>query len=157
MIARVALAAAFVLKASLALADVQPGDVITKANADKVKDLTSPGLFWCVQHGLPMKIIEAKPLAWPPAYKEATEKYSAQVKLSEDGLRLDGYVAGAPFPRVDTNDPKVATKLVWNYNYKSINNDDFDLRNFDADTGAISDDRAPSIERHFPSLRRLCT
>jgi len=32
-------------------ADVVPGDVITKANADKVKDLVSPGMFWCVQHG----------------------------------------------------------------------------------------------------------
>jgi hypothetical protein len=46
---------------------------------------------------------------------------------------------------------------VWNYNYKSINNDDFDLRNFDADTGAISDDRALAIERHFliDHFRRL--
>ncbi len=46
---------------------------------------------------------------------------------------------------------------MWNYNYKSINNDDFDLRNFDADTGAISDDRPLSIERHFlvDHFRRL--
>ena len=157
MIARIVLAALVAFQASRALADVQPGDVINKSNADKVKDLASPGLYWCVQHGLPMKIIATKSAAWPPAYKEATEKYSAQVKLSEDGLQLEGYVAGAPFPRIDVTDPKVATKLVWNYNYKSINNDDFDLRNFDADTGTISDDRAMSIERHFliDHFRRL--
>ena len=81
-----------------AFGDVEPGDVITKANAEKVKDLTSPGLYWCVQHGLPMRIVAPRKLAWPPAYREATEKYSAQVKLSEDGLTLEGYVAGAPFP-----------------------------------------------------------
>jgi hypothetical protein len=157
MIARIALVIVFALRVSLVLADVQPGDVIVKSSADKVKDLVSPGLFWCVQHGLPMKIIAGKPLAWPPAYKEATEKYSAQVKLSADGLQLEGYVAGAPFPRIDVQDPKIAVKLVWNYNYKSINNDDFDLRNFDADTGTMSDDRALAIERHFliDHFRRL--
>ena len=75
-------------------ADVVPGDVITKANAEKVKDLTSPGLYWCVQHGLPMRIIAPQKLAWPPAYREATEKYWAQVKLSKDGLRLE--ITAAP-------------------------------------------------------------
>ena len=67
-------------------ADVAPGDVIGKANADKVKDLVSPGMFWCVQHGWPMKIVETKPIAWKRAYKEATEKYAAQVKLGDDGI-----------------------------------------------------------------------
>ena len=38
-------------------ADVQPGDLITKDNADKVKDLVSPGVQWCVKHGMKMKIV----------------------------------------------------------------------------------------------------
>src|SRR6266404_769872 len=157
MIMRSALVAALVMSASLVLADTQPGDRITRANAETVKDLVSPGLMWCLNHGLPMRIVETKPLSWPPAYKDATEKYSSQVKLSEDGLRLEGYVAGAPFPHIDVQDPKVALKLVWNYNYKSINNDDVDLRNFDSDTGTVSDERALSIERHFliDHFRRL--
>ena len=157
MIMRSALVVALVMSASLAFADAQPGERITKANAEKVQDLVSPGLMWCLNHGLPMRIVETKPLSWPPAYKDATEKYSSQVKLSDDGLRLEGYVAGAPFPHIDVQDPKVALKLVWNYNYKSINNDDVDLRNFDSDTGTISDERALSIERHFliDHFRRL--
>ena len=32
-------------------ADVQPGDVITRANVDKVKDLVSPRVEWCINHG----------------------------------------------------------------------------------------------------------
>jgi hypothetical protein len=140
-----------------ARADVQPGDVITKANAELVKDLVSPGLYWCVQHGLPMRIVAPRKLEWPPAYRDATEKYSSQVKLADDGLTLLGYVAGAPFPHVTADDPRIATKLVWNYNYKSINNDDFDLHNFDADTGSIGDQGPMSIERHFliEHFRRL--
>ncbi len=141
----------------VAVADVQPGDVITRANAAQVRDLVSPALFWCVEHGLPMRIVATKPVTWPPRYREATEKYSSQVKLSADGLRLEGYVAGAPFPHVDDGDPMRATKLVWDYNYKPINNDDFDLRNFDADTGSISDRRPMDVERHYviEHFRRL--
>src|SRR5689334_10538920 len=93
-----------VLIAAAAGADVSPGDTINKANADKVKDLVSPGLYWCVQHGWPMKIIETKPITLRKAFTEATEKYSGQVKLTPDGLGLQNYVAGRPFPTIDTND-----------------------------------------------------
>ena len=34
-------------------ADVKAGDVITAQNVDKVKDLISPGLEWCVKQGMP--------------------------------------------------------------------------------------------------------
>ena len=81
VIASVVLLLVFI--ASPARADVQPGDVISKANAEKVKDLVSPGLYWCVEHGLPMRIVAPRKLAWPAAYREATEKYSSQVKLAD--------------------------------------------------------------------------
>ncbi len=138
-------------------ADVQPGDAITKANADKVKDLVSPGMFWCVQHGFPMKIVETKPIPWKSAYKEATEKYAGQVKLGSDGLKLENYVAGQPFPKIDTNDKAVAIKLMWNFDTRPNFEDDLDLRNFDADTGPISEDRPLQVERHFlvDHFRRL--
>ena len=48
MIMRSALVAALVMSASLAFADAQPGDRITRANAETVKDLVSPGLMWCI-------------------------------------------------------------------------------------------------------------
>ena len=35
-------------------ADVAPGDEITEANIDKVKDLVSPGLEWCIRFGFPV-------------------------------------------------------------------------------------------------------
>jgi hypothetical protein len=150
-------AAALLLLAAPLHADVQPGDVITPADADKVKDLVSPGLHWCVQFGLPMRIVEPKPIHWKRAYKEATEKYSSQVKLTEAG-GVEGYVAGQPFPNPDTkNDPKAALKIMWNFAFRPNFYEDLDLRNFDADTGPISKQRPLQVERHFliDHFRRL--
>jgi hypothetical protein len=140
-----------------ARADVQPGDVVTADNADKAKDLISPGLEWCVRHGWPMRVVEPKKVEWPKAYKEATEKYSGQCKIGPDGLTLQNYVAGLPFPNIDTNDPQVAIKIMWNYEYKFLTTDDVDLRNFDADTGSVSQTAPMTVERHFllDHFRRL--
>jgi len=130
-------------------ADVQPGDVIGPQDVDKVRDLVSPGLEWCIRHGLPMKIVEPRRIGWPAEYKEATEKYSGQVKLGEGGLRVLNYVAGLPFPEIDPNDPMAAFKVMWNYEHKPAITDDLDLRNFDADTGSIEAMQPISIEKHF--------
>jgi Protein of unknown function (DUF1329) len=133
-----------------ARADVKPGDAITKANAEQVKDLVSPGVLWCLKRGWPMKIVDYKKIEPPKAYLDATEKYSAQVKLAADGLNIEGYVAGMPFPKLDPNDPKIATKVMWNYEYKWLVTDDSDARNFDADTGpTFGGDTPMSVERHF--------
>jgi hypothetical protein len=149
--------AAFVSAAGIARADVSPGDKITDANMDKLKDLVSPGMEWCIKRGWPITISETKRIEWPKAYKEATEKYASQAKLTPDGLDVKNYVAGMPFPQIDAKDPQVAYKIMWNYSYQFLTTDDVDLRNFDADTGSISDHGAMSVERHFllDHFRRL--
>ena len=130
-------------------AEVAPGDRITDQNVDKVKDLISPGLEWCIRRGFPLTITETKRIEWPQAYREATEKYAAQVKLAPDGLTLVNYVAGQPFPNVKPDDPQLALKVMWNYEYKFSPGDDLDIRHFDADTGTITDHGPLKIERHF--------
>ena len=129
-------------------ADVNPGDVINKDNKDKVADLVSPGVMWCIDHGMTMKIVPYQKIDWNPAYKEATEKYSGQVKLSADGRTIENHVGGLPFPNIDPNDPNVALKIMFNYEYKPFVTDDQDLRNFDADTGTVSD-KPLDVERHY--------
>ena len=140
-----------------ARADVKPGDVITRDNVDKAAELLSPAMEWCVRHGWPLRIVEPKQIVWPKAFREATEKYASQVQLSEDGLSLKNYVAGLPFPEIDPSDPRVALKIMWNYEYKFHTTDDSDLRNFDADTGSLSTTSAMNVERHFllDHFRRL--
>ena len=146
------------LRATAAGADVAPGEKFTEANVDKIKSMISPGVEWCVRHGLPITVGETKKVEWPKAYKEATEKYAGQVKLSSDGLTVQNYVAGEPFPNLDQKDPQFVLKLMWNFDFGFVKGiDDADLRNFDADTGTVPAMGPMSVERHFllDHLRRL--
>ena len=112
-------------------ATVKPGDSITPENAAQVKDLVSPGVYYGVTHGMHMDIVSTERIEWPPPYREATEKYSTQVRLTNDHRSLVGYIAGQPFPLIDPNDPYVATKVMWNNVWRPITSDDYDLRFFD--------------------------
>jgi len=115
-------------------AQVKPGDFITPENATKVKDLVGPGVYYKVEHGMTMKIVPSQRVDWPPPYKDATEKYSAQVRLSQDKRSVVGFVAGQPFPLIDANDPDVANKIIWNNVFRPITTDDYDLRFYDCDS-----------------------
>jgi hypothetical protein len=96
-----------------------------------VQELVSPGVYFKVLNGMTMKIVPSRRVSWPPPYWEATEKYSSQVRLSDDRRSLLGYVAGQPFPLLDSNDPDFATKIMWNNAFRPIASDDYDLRFFD--------------------------
>ncbi len=104
---------------ALTVADVKDGDVITKANMDQAGDLLIPGVKWFVNNGMPIKVGPYKKVELPKLFKEATEKYSGQVKLSADGHEVLNYVAGVPFPNVDPNDPMAGFKLMWNQEQKA--------------------------------------
>ena len=125
------------------------GDVISDKNMDKYKALLSPGLEWAIRYGLRMTITAPKHIAMLKAYREATEKYSGQVKLSPDGFRVLNWTAGQPFPVIDPNDPQVASKIMWNFSYGFAVTDDLDQKNFDSDTGSIGKNRGQTVERHY--------
>jgi len=133
-------------------AQVQPGDLITPKEADKVADLLSPGNLILVKQGMQMKIIPSGRLDWPPPYKTATEKYSPQVQLGDKG-ELKNYVAGQPFPLLDANDPQCATKVMWNFSYRPLYTDDVDVRDVElasyaAGTG-LAEPAAHIVIAHF--------
>ncbi len=52
--------------AAAARADVKPGDLITPANASKVQNLVSPGVYYKVVNGMSMKIVPSGQVDWPP-------------------------------------------------------------------------------------------
>ncbi len=118
------------LGSSFALAQVKPGDFVTASDAHKVRNLVSPGVYLRVLGGMSMKIVAGGRVEWPPPYREATEKYAPQVRLSTDGRSLVGYVAGEPFPFVDPNDPDAGTKIMWNNMFRPTSTDDYDVRDF---------------------------
>ncbi len=107
---------------SLAQAQVKPGDTITQDTMTQAEALLTPITRWMLQQGMPMEVIETKKVHWPKAYKEATEHYSSQVKLSADGKEIFNYVAGCPFPDIDLNDPLAGYKIMWNHEQKLYDN-----------------------------------
>ena len=141
------------------LADLglRDGEVVNDGNIDQYADYMSPGIEWGVRYGWKLKVQETRPVRPLRAYREATEKYSGQVRLGKDGLTLENYTAGQPFPRIDPNDPDVAKKIMWNFYYGWAYTDDIDIRLFDGDTGTIGKGRSMEVERHYivDHLRRL--
>jgi Protein of unknown function (DUF1329) len=139
--------------ATTALAQPKPGETITGADADRVKDFVSPGVEWLVRRGMTMKIVAYQKTDDPPAFKAATEKYAGQTKLRADGLIDEStYVAGRPFPTIDANDPQAAIKIMYNYERSRYATDDLTTKFLDAETGVIDAKGAKqrfAIERHF--------
>jgi hypothetical protein len=154
---RLAFVATVLLSAAVALADVQPGDVITKENVNKAQGLIGPGLTWCVEHGMTMNIVPTKSVEWPRAYRAATEAYSGQVQLAADRNTLENYVAGIPFPNIDPNDPDAAIKIMWNYQYKPLITDDVLMRDFQVPSGPLTytSPMVPDREFTIGDMRRL--
>ncbi len=125
------------------------GTVIDHTNIGSYKDMFGPAMKWVVQRGVKIKVGPHKKIDLSPPMIQATEQYSAQVKLAEDGTHVLNYVAGMPFPHVDVNEKFAATKLMYDFD-AAIEVDDVDLRNFDCDTGVIGKDGDPvRVERHF--------
>ena len=134
-----------------------PGTRIDASNVDQYAELLGPAMIWSVKRGVTLTVGEHKAVAHPPPLIEATEKYGGQVELSSDQTHLLNYVAGLPFPSISTDDPAVATKLMFNFS-SAIAHDDSDIRNFDCDTGAVGRGGTPvTVERHFliDHIRRL--
>lgn len=113
------------LKDAPAAQQVKPGDHITEKNAPKVADLVSPGNYVLVRQGMEMNVVAAKDYNWPAPFWSSTEQYSPQVRLGPNG-ELTNYLAGLPFPMIDANDPQVAQKIMWNFQFGPAYSDDLD-------------------------------
>jgi hypothetical protein len=134
-----------------------PGTIVTSANLGQYRHLLGPGMQWLVERGGELPVRSYEKITDPPPYIEATEKFAGQVTLSPDGLSLVNHVAGKPFPTIDPDDPKIATKLMFNF-ASAIAIDDSDTRNFDCDTGVVGSKGNPTkVEKHFliDHIRRL--
>ncbi len=53
------------------------------------------------------------------AYIEATQQFAHQVRIGADG-ELEGYVAGLPFPEINTSDPQAGVKAAWNIRHRDF-------------------------------------
>ncbi len=109
-------------------AELKPGTIISAQNLDTIKgdtferhtiaSLLTERLEWQVRtQGLKIKLRHSEELPMDPRYVEATKKYAKDVKYDPKTRLVTGYKAGLPFPNLDTNDPNLGDKLIWNYHW----------------------------------------
>jgi hypothetical protein len=103
-------------------ADLKPGDTVGPENWEKAKGMVGENLLNRIRQGYSFKIKEPKNFKLPKEYLEATERYSAQVRLSNNGELLN-YVAGLPFPNFDPTDLQAGLKLAWNFYWRWLGDD----------------------------------
>ncbi len=97
-----------------------PGETLGLSDMDKIRPFVPPGYFEEFQ--FPEVTFDiSSPGDYPPRtdYLEATEKFTGQTQLAEDG-GLQNYVAGQPFPadQLDPADPTAGLKIGWNFNFR---------------------------------------
>jgi hypothetical protein len=101
-----------------------------------------------VRRGAKLPVIANTPIEMEPAKAEATQRYSPQVRLSDDKTHLVNFVAGVPFPFVQTDDPDAGIKMILNWDNRIVQ-DDFDIRYFGCQTGAIDSTQGMQVERSY--------
>jgi hypothetical protein len=102
--------------------NLKPGDTVGPHNWEKVKGMVGENLLMRIKHGYSFKIKEPKFLKPPKEYLEATERYSNEVRLGNNGEFLN-YVAGIPFSAVNVNDPQAGLKMAWNFYWRWLGDD----------------------------------
>jgi hypothetical protein len=101
-----------------------PGDVITKQNRDSYADYLPPSVRNMLDYGMRIDVVDAESCPWPKTFTTATEKYSAQVEMTDGKRGLKNYVAGLPFPDIDANESDAVWKIMWNHEHKPAFSDD---------------------------------
>jgi hypothetical protein len=140
------------------LTSIPAGTVIDASNIAKCGDVGGPSIRWIVEHGVKLKVGAYRKVTLPPPFREATEKYAGKVQLSADGKSLVDHVAGLPFPNIDTNDPQVAIKLMFDFD-SAIARDDLDVRYIGCRLSTIGSGQEPIPENRrtflYDHFRRL--
>ena len=98
----------------------QEGEVLTQADLDKLRPFLPPRYIDEFNFpGVEFHVSPSGNYAPHPDYLAATEQYSNQTRLAEDGA-LEGYVAGRPFAQalINPGDPRAGLKAAWNFNYR---------------------------------------
>lgn len=133
-----------------------PGTVVETSNLERWQDFISPSIAWVVRRGAKLRVVANETLEMEPVRAEATQRYSPQVRLSDDKTHMVNYVAGIPFPFVQTDDPDAGIKMILNWDNRIVN-DDFDIRNFGCVTGSFGSNTGIEVERDYLTghFRRL--
>lgn len=127
----------------------EPGEVVGAENIERFRAFLPPGLEWAVRFGWRLTVAKARRIELPSKYREATDRYSRQVRLGHGGATLENYTAGLPFPDIDPKDEHAAQKIMWNFNHNISAIDDEVQLGVDTYTGSIQAGKPIRVERHI--------
>lgn len=113
-----------------ALADLAPGTVIDKTNAEQAEGLLpDPVLNWIKKGDGTMTVGELPydmDAFMPPAGQKYMESNVGKYEVNAEGLLVDvktgklpDFIDGLPFPQIDLNDPNAGPKIMYNKHYYS--------------------------------------
>jgi len=131
-----------------------PGTIINAHNAEQYTKLIPAAAMLAIQHGLRLEVQPTRRIQWSNGFQTATEKYSPQVGLDKDDY-ITNYIAGMPFPLIDTNDPKAAVKIAYNWHFGPVLPDDFSLSPWSVN-GYLADPHDPTRISPSNDLDNAC-
>ncbi len=132
------LMATVLLTGTVGAAELPAGTVVNAANLDAVLNESFDGhlladvmpesmRLMIRKYALELKLKKIKKLPVDESYYRVTEQYSGQVEIDPATKMIKNYVAGTPFPAVDSADPLGGYKIMWNnFFYFSISGSSLD-------------------------------
>lgn len=104
------------------------GIVLSAANLDRLEDARLEGhrigdvlterVRWQIEKfATSLRLVHKTPIALDPRHVAATENYAGRARLDDATKRVEGWVAGDPFPDIDPGDPDAGYKIIWNLTY----------------------------------------
>jgi hypothetical protein len=96
------------------------GEVLTRADLDKVRPYLPPGYIDEFNFpGVEFQVAPSGNYTPHQDYLAATEQYLNQARIADDGA-LEHYVAGRPFAQAQINpaDPQSGPQAAWNFNHR---------------------------------------
>ncbi len=109
-----------------------PGTVINKSNIDQYKDLFPDFWYEAFTTGygfiepLNVKMEETKSNPYPEEVMIASAANKGKYDIDTEGYITGGpyeEISGFPFPDISPDDPQFATKIMWNYDYRYMFDD----------------------------------
>ena len=106
---------------------LEPGVILSRNNVHSAKEMLPPEILQLIESGaLEVAIQETTDLPPRQAYLDATIQHSHTVSLDGGGPPVN-YLAGMPFPLLDSADPQAGEKLAWNLRHRDMG-ETFELR-----------------------------
>jgi hypothetical protein len=102
------------------VAGITPGMTINKDNVQIAEKVLPPEVLRVIQAGdFDITVQETSDFPLFEPYIQASVEHAGTAQLGADG-QVTGYIAGQPFPIIDSSDPQAGLRAAWNFRYRYL-------------------------------------